>query len=70
VRVVEITLQLTGDEAGALRRRASAEGLSLPDAVHLAVRQYLGQGYHGQRVAAGADRVMAAHADALERLAQ
>jgi hypothetical protein len=67
---VEITLRLTGDEEAALRRRASAEGVSVPDAVHQAVRQYLGQGYHRDRVAAGADRVMAAHADALERLAQ
>jgi hypothetical protein len=68
--VVEITLQLSGDEEAALRQRASVEGVSVLDAVHQAVRQYLGQGYHRDRVAAAAGRVMAAHAVALERLAQ
>jgi hypothetical protein len=67
---VEITLRLTGDEEAALGERASVEGLSLPEAVHQAVRQYLGEGYHRDRVAAAAGRVMVAHADALERLAQ
>ena len=63
-----MTLRLTDDEHEALRRRAEVEGISMQDAARRAVRDYLARAEHRQRVAGSAARVMAAHADALERL--
>lgn len=63
-----MTLRLTDDEQAALRERASIEGISMQDAARQAVRQYVERGAHRDRVGRAADRVMAAHADALERL--
>ncbi len=65
-----MTLRLTEDEQEALRERADAEGISMQDAARRAVRDYVARGAHRERVSAAARRVMAAHADALERLGQ
>lgn len=63
-----MTLRLSDDEQTALRERAEAEGISMQEAARRAVRTYVSQGQHRERVSAAAARVMAAHADALERL--
>jgi hypothetical protein len=63
-----MTLRLTEDEQAALRERAEAEGISMQEAARRAVRDYVTRGEHRERVSAAAKRVMAAHADALERL--
>ncbi|MGI8754441.1 MAG: ribbon-helix-helix protein, CopG family [Acidimicrobiales bacterium] len=63
-----MTLRLSDDEHEALRDRAEAEGISMQDAARRAVRDYVIQGQHRERVSAAARRVIAAHADALERL--
>jgi hypothetical protein len=53
-----------------LRDRAGQEGISMQDAARRAVREYIARGEHRARVAAAAERVKAAHAEALERLGQ
>jgi predicted transcriptional regulator len=63
-----MTLRLTDDEQVALRERADAEGVSMQEAARRAVREYVARGQHRDRVSAAAQRVMKAHADALERL--
>lgn len=63
-----MTLRLTEDEQDALKARAAAEGISMQDAARRAVRDYVAQGQHRDRVSAAAQRVMDAHADALDRL--
>jgi hypothetical protein len=63
-----MTLRLTEDEQVALRERAAAEGISMQEAARRAVRTYVAQGQHRDRVSAAARRVMEAHADAIERL--
>jgi hypothetical protein len=63
-----MTLRLTPDEQAALSERAAAEGVSMQEAARRAVREYVIHGQHRDRVSAAARRVMAAHADALERL--
>ena len=63
-----MTLRLTDDEQAALRARAAAEGISMQDAARRAVREFVERGAHRGRVAVAADRVLNAHADALERL--
>lgn len=65
-----MTLRLTDDEQAALRERADAEGISMQDAARRAVRAYVASGTHRDRVSDAARRVMAAHADALDRLGQ
>jgi len=65
-----MTLRLTEDEQAALRERAESEGISMQEAARRAVRDYVAQGQHRDRVSAAATRVMAAHADALERLGE
>ena len=65
-----MTLRLTDAEQDALRERAQREGISMQDAVRRAVRDYVAMGEHRDRVADAAARVMAAHADALERLGE
>jgi hypothetical protein len=65
-----MTLRLTDDEQTALQERARAEGISMQEAARRAVRDYVSQGAHRDRVSAAARRVMAAHADALERLGE
>lgn len=63
-----MTLRLTDDEADELRRLAAAEGISMQEAARRAVRTYVGLADHRKSVVASATRVMAAHADAIERL--
>ena len=63
-----MTLRLTDDEQAALRERAEAEGISMQEAARRAVRDYVSRGQHRDRVSAAAQRVMKAHAEALERL--
>jgi hypothetical protein len=63
-----MTLRLTDDEQLALRERAKHEGISMQDAARRAVREYVSRGAHRDRVQAAAQRVMEAHADALDRL--
>ena len=63
-----MTLRLTEEEQAALRAQAEAEGISMQDAARRAVRLYVVQGKHRDRVSAAADRVVAAHAEALDRL--
>lgn len=63
-----MTLHLTHEELAALRERARLEGISMQEAARRAVRDYVAQGQHRDRVAAGALRVIEAHADALDRL--
>ncbi|MDZ7675671.1 MAG: ribbon-helix-helix protein, CopG family [Acidimicrobiales bacterium] len=64
-----MTLRLTDDEQEELRRRAAAEGISMQEAARRAVRNYVGLIDHRtQSVVASATRIMAARADAIERL--
>ncbi|HQZ34132.1 MAG TPA: hypothetical protein PK020_06885 [Ilumatobacteraceae bacterium] len=63
-----MTLRLTDDEQSALRARADAEGISMQDAARRAVREFVDRGAHRDRVSGAADVILAAHADALERL--
>ena len=63
-----MTLRLTDEELAALRERARLEGVSMQEAARRAVREYVAQGQHRDRVAAAAARVIDAHADALDRL--
>ena len=67
---VPMTLRLTADEQAALRERADAEGISMQEAARRAVREYVIQGRHRDRVSAAARRVMDVHADALKRLGE
>ena len=63
-----MTLRLTEEEQAALRERADAEGISMQEAARRAVRDYVARGHHRDRLTAAADRIVEAHADALERL--
>jgi plasmid stability protein len=63
-----MTLRLTDDEQAALRERAAAEGISMQEAARRAVRDYVTRSQHRDRVSAAAERVMDAHAEALDRL--
>lgn len=70
ILAVAMTLRLTEDEQAALRARAEREGISMQDAARRAVRDYVARGEHRDRVAAAAERVKTAHADALARLGE
>ena len=63
-----MTLRLTEDEQDELRRRAAVEGISMQEAVRRAIREYVGRSEHRERVVASAQRIVAAHADAIDRL--
>ena len=63
-----MTLRLTDEEQQALKERAEAEGISMQNAARRAVRAYVGDADHRDRVAACAARIATAHADAYERL--
>jgi hypothetical protein len=65
-----MTLRLTENEQAALRQRAEREGISMQDAARRAVRDYVARGEHRARVAETAERVKAAHAEALRRLGE
>ena len=63
-----MTRRLTDAEQDALRQLAAAEGISMQEAARRAVRDYVARSHHQARVAEAADRVIDAHADALDRL--
>jgi len=63
-----MTLRLTDDEQAALKERAEAEGISMQDAARRAVRAYVADGAHRDRVSAATEKVIAQHTEALERL--
>jgi len=63
-----MTLRLTDEERDALRERARQEGISMQEAARRAIRDYVVQGQHRDRVVAAGRRVMEAHADALDHL--
>ena len=63
-----MTLRLTEDEQAALQERALIEGISMQEAARRAVRDYVAHGQHRDRVSAAAQRVIATHAEALDRL--
>lgn len=63
-----MTLRLTEAEQEALRTRAEHEGISMQEAARRAVRQYVQLENHRDRVYSSAQRVLHAHADAIERL--
>jgi predicted transcriptional regulator len=63
-----MTLRLTDDEQASLRERAEADGISMQEAARRAVRDYVARAEHRDRVSDAAQRVMTAHAAALERL--
>lgn len=63
-----MTLRLTADEQSALRERAEAEGISMQEAARRAVREFVARGSHRDRVSLAAERVIATHREALDRL--
>lgn len=63
-----MTLRLTGEEQAALQRRAARDGISMQEAARRAVREYVARAEHRDRVARAAERVVEAHAEALDRL--
>lgn len=65
-----MTLRLTADEQRALQERARVEGISMQEAARRAVRDYVAQGEHRDRVQVAARRVIDAHGEALERLGE
>lgn len=65
-----MTLRLTDDEQEALRARAAAEGISMQEAARRAVREFVANADHRERVALAAEKVTRAHAEALRRLGE
>jgi CHASE3 domain sensor protein len=65
-----MTLRLTDEEQAALRAVAEAEGISMQDAARRAVRRYVAQSEHRDRVEAAAALIMTRHGDALRRLGE
>jgi predicted transcriptional regulator len=68
IKAMAMTLRLTDAEQDALRQLAAAEGISMQEAARRAVRDYVARSWHRDRIAEAADRVIEAHADALDRL--
>ena len=62
--------RLTEEEQDALRERAALEGISVQEAVRRAVREYIANAGHRDRVAAAAELVTQRHAVALQRLCE
>lgn len=65
-----MTLRLTDDEHEGLRRRAEVQGMSMQEAARQAVREFVNQGDHRDRVAQAAGRILEAHEEALRRLGE
>jgi predicted transcriptional regulator len=63
-----MTLRLTDDEQDLLRRRATDEGVSMQELARRAIREYVGLADHHDRVVQSAERVMRAHAEAIDQL--
>ena len=70
MRLMAMTLRLTGEERDALRRRAALDGTSMQEAVRRAVREYIARAEHRDRVASAAELILERHADALRRLGE
>ena len=66
-RVVAMTLRLTDDEHGELEKRAANDGVSMQEVARRAIREYVGLADHRDRVVASAQRIMLAHAEAIDR---
>lgn len=65
---VVVTLELTDDEADALRRRAEAEQRSMQEVAHYALREYVARHEHVDEVDQAAASVTTTFRDALDRL--
>lgn len=65
-----MTLRLTDEEQAALQARAETEGISMQEAARRAVREFVADTGHRERVALAAERVTRAHAEALRRLGE
>lgn len=65
-----MTLRLTDEEQAALKERAEIEGISMQEAARRAVRQFVNQGKHRDRVSVAGDLILDRHADALRRLGE
>lgn len=63
-----MTLRLTEEEHEALRARASRDGMSMQEAARRAVREYVAQAEHRDRVASAADLITEHHAEVLRHL--
>lgn len=63
-----MTLRLTNDEQEELRKRATDEGVSMQELARRAIREYVGLADHRDHVVRSAEKIMQAHADAIERL--
>lgn len=63
-----MTLRLTDEEQDQLKNRAASEGVSMQEVARRAIREYVGLADHRDRVVASAERIIGAHADAIERL--
>ena len=65
-----MTLRLSKDEQTALREFAEHEGISMQEVARRAVREYVARARHRDRVSDAARRVIASHAEALQRLGE
>lgn len=65
-----MTLRLTDEEQAALQARAAAEGISMQEAARKAVRAYVANGNHRERVLAAGRWVIEHDAEALKRLGE
>jgi hypothetical protein len=63
-----MTLRLTDDEQDELRKRAADEGVSMQELARRAIREYVGLADHHNRVVLSAEKIMRAHAEAIEQL--
>ncbi len=65
-----MTLRLTDEETEALRAQAAKEGRSMQDVARAAVRRYIDDDAHHDRVVSAARRGAERYADALRRLGE
>ncbi len=65
-----MTLRLTDDETGALRRRAQREGRSMQDVARSAVREYIDRTSRRELLDEILDEELPRYAEALGRLAE
>ena len=63
-----MTLRLSDEEMQALRERAASDGTSVHETVRRAVREYVDDSAHRERVIAAARHIMEVHGEALDRL--
>ena len=63
-------LRLTEEELDALRERAALDGISMQEVARRAVREYIANADHRDRVATAAEEITQRHAVALERLSE